>query len=240
MTVQTLNRHDWFRAVMQVEGLSATAKNVAGALSIQFANDETGRLDPSQETLADYLKVHKDTIRRGLRELRNAGWLLSLGDGGRGRTLMMRLISPSKIIPFRARKGVQNDPENRAERGADMHTQARKKVCSSAAKGVQNCTPLLKEEQAYKQDTRASGPPPCPVDQCAVILAGSHNEQAWDEWLTKHRWPTVREIGIRLNDGWRMTFPTPPSDPHGIQRNITEKFLSWAVSRMRERQEKSA
>ena len=98
MTRATLNRFEWLKLVMQTEGLSPTAKNVATALAVQFANDETGQLNPSQRTLADYLKVHVDTVKRVLRELRNAGWLLSLGDGGRGRAPVLRLLTPGKIV----------------------------------------------------------------------------------------------------------------------------------------------
>ncbi len=102
---QTLNRFEWLKAVMQADGLAATAKNVATALAVQFCNDETGQINPSQETIADYLKTHRDTIKRALKELRNAGWMMTIGNGGRGKAPQIRLLSPSKFIPFRARKG---------------------------------------------------------------------------------------------------------------------------------------
>lgn len=63
MTVNALNRFEWYKAVLQAEGLSATTKNVAGALAIQFANNDSGQINPSQETVSDYLKVHKDTVK---------------------------------------------------------------------------------------------------------------------------------------------------------------------------------
>jgi len=117
MANQQLNRFEWLKAVMQAEGLTATAKNVATALAIQFCNAETGQINPSQETLADYLKTHRDTVKRLLRELRNAGWLMTIGDGGRGKAPHIRLLSPSKIIPFRARKGGADCPAQAEKRG---------------------------------------------------------------------------------------------------------------------------
>ena len=105
MMAQTLNRFEWIKAVMQVETLSATTRLVASALAIQFANDKTGQINPSQETITDYLKVHPDTVKRALRELRKAGWLTSLSDGGRGKSPKLRLLSPSTTLPFRPSKG---------------------------------------------------------------------------------------------------------------------------------------
>lgn len=102
MTSATLNRFEWIKAVLQAESLTPAAAKVASAIAIQFANDTTGQINPSQETLADYVKLHRDTVKRVLRELRNAGWLMTKGDGGRGKAPQMRLISPSKIVPFRA------------------------------------------------------------------------------------------------------------------------------------------
>ena len=99
MMAQMLNRFEWIKAVMQVETLSATTRLVASALAIQFANDKTGQINPSQETITDYLKVHPDTVKRALRELRKAGWLTSLSDGGRGKSPKLRLLSPSTTLP---------------------------------------------------------------------------------------------------------------------------------------------
>lgn len=98
----SINRFEWLKAVLQAEGLSPTAKNVASALAVQFARDTTGQLNPSQNTLADYLKVHKDTVKRVMRELRNAGWVLVLGVGGRSKAPQVNLVSPGKIVPFRS------------------------------------------------------------------------------------------------------------------------------------------
>lgn len=86
---------------MQAEGFTPTAKNVAGAIAVQFANGDAGQINPSQSTLANYLKVYKDTIKRVLRELRNAAWMLATGTGGRSKAPMIRLLIPGKILPFR-------------------------------------------------------------------------------------------------------------------------------------------
>ena len=51
MSNPSINRFEWLKAVMQAEVLTPTAKNVATALAVQFANAETGQINPSQETL---------------------------------------------------------------------------------------------------------------------------------------------------------------------------------------------
>ena len=51
----------------------------------------------SSDLVADYLKVHKDTVKRALRELRNAGWLRSDGDGGRGKSPMLRRSEERRV-----------------------------------------------------------------------------------------------------------------------------------------------
>ena len=114
------------KAVMQVETLSATTRLVASALAIQFANDKTGQINPSQETITDYLKVHPDTVKRALRELRKAGWLTSLSDGGRGKSPKLRLLSPSTTLPFRPSKGGENTSCNTPEREENLSPQAAK------------------------------------------------------------------------------------------------------------------
>lgn len=221
MSTQTLNRFEWLKAVMQVEGLSATTKNVAGALAIQFANGETGQINPSQETVADFLKVHRDTVKRARRELRNAGWLMTTGDGGRGKSPMLRLLSPGKIVPFRPRKGGQIAPQNSSERGADVHPQAEERGDDLQQKGGEIVPPHNKEEQYKEQKERIyqlfrdhrfadnpfAGPVPIQPDQWQRL-------DRWTEWLNLNRLPKLCEMPIFCQDAkGRRFFALPSREP---------------------------
>lgn len=185
---------------MQAEGLTATAKNVAAALAIQFANAETGQINPSQETLADYLKTHRDTIKRVLRELRNAGWLMSIGDGGRGKAPKIRLLSPGKIVPFRAAKGGANDPAQAEKRGDDLQQ-----------KGGQITPSHNKDKQSLEQRGRDHPVKrPAALDQfMETRFVGNAVEgprivaksdwatlNAWSEWLTSNSLPQLIDLPL--------------------------------------------
>jgi biotin operon repressor len=230
-----VNRYDWLRAVLQSE-VGAPAKAVASALAVQFANDETGQVNPSQETLADYLKVHRDTIKRAVRELRNAGWLFASEGRGSGNRTFYRLLSPGKVVPFAVpRKGAEVPPE----KGANLPLHAEEKGANLPRKGCKSA-PSNKEEQAFEQEGRASDPRRCPVERLAEVKPGSHREAEWNAWLTARGWPTVADLGMRLNGGWAMPYTMPPSDQYGIEERATERFVNWATARMIERREASA
>ncbi|MEV8466089.1 helix-turn-helix domain-containing protein [Fluviibacterium sp. DFM31] len=223
--------------MLQVEGLSPTAKTVAGALAIQFANDETGRLNPSQATLADYLKVHRDTFKRALRKPRNAGWLMSFGDGGHGNAPEMRLLSPSKIVPFRREKGGEIAPVNAPERGADLPPQRTKRGGGFAAKGGRNYPPLYKDKQSLEQkgaaldqfaSTRFEGNA---FDGLVVIPSRKWDGlNEWAEWLAGKGFPELcnRPVIHRGENGerfYRLPSKKPPTTERG-QRQAVEFFAA--------------
>ncbi|UWR22636.1 helix-turn-helix domain-containing protein [Sulfitobacter sp. S190] len=200
MGEKTLNRFEWAKAVLQVEGLSGAAKTIAAALAIQFANAETGQINPSQETLADYLKLHRDTIKRAMRELRNAGWLMAIGDGGRGKAPRLRLLTPRKIIAFRAKQGGVNHPAQAEKRGEDLQQ-----------KGGEIAPSHYKEEQSLEQRRRqiptkrpsaldphmetrfegnaTEGPRAIPKDKWDAL-------NDWGEWLSNQGLPKLIELPL--------------------------------------------
>lgn len=223
-------RFEWFKAVMQVEGLSATTKNVAGALAIQFANDETGQINPSQETVADYLKVHKDTVKRALRELRNAGWLMSVGDGGRGRSPLLRLLSPSKIVPFRPKKAGQNAPRKHEERGAVAHPKAVKRGDDLQQKGGGITTPHYKEEQ-YKEQ-KGEPQTKCPVLSLFLVHASDTSKvEDWNACLSKMGFPSLQQLTIKGGDaqgpGYLLPSRWPPLGED--DQVLLRRYLRWVM-----------
>ncbi len=239
----TPNRFEWLKAVMQAEGLTPTAKNVATAIAVQFANGETGQINPSQETLSDYLKAHRDTIKRVLRELRNAGWLMCIGDGGRGKAPQMRLLTPGKIIAFRASKGGADDPAQAEKRGGDLQ-----------AKGGEIAPSHYKEEQSLEQRRRE--PPtkrPAALDQhMETRFAGNATDgpraipkdkwdwlNEWGEWLRLEGFPKLIELPLvqsaEKTGALFFWLPTtrPPKTPAATDqaRRYFAALVDWEAAR---------
>lgn len=236
-------RYKWLKAVMQAEGLTPTAKVLASALAVQFANEETGQINPSQSTLADYLKVHKDTIKRCLRELRNAGWLLASGSGGRSKAPMMRLVTPGKIIPFRP-----------SQRGDDLPPQAKKRGGDMCQKGGGIAPPLYKDKQSLEH--KGGEPPeqrPAALDQFAQhqfsenstvgprLVRHTENVElnAWAEWLAEQGLPKLYELPVRQAGTkagsvffW-LPSKRPPSTPEATSeaRSYFAALQDWEACR---------
>ncbi|MGV6850542.1 MAG: helix-turn-helix domain-containing protein [Marinibacterium sp.] len=231
MTAPTLNRFEWLKAVLQVEGLSATAKAAAAALAVQFYNDDTGQVNPRQETLAGYLKVHKDTVKRSLRELRNAGWLMQIGNGGRGRTPVLRFLSPSKIVPFRAAKGGKITPDLRSERGADLHPKAEKRGADLQQKGGGIIPPQYEQSSEQKRGSPAfkafrnhrfmgnpfEGPCLVPREKWEIL-------NPWNDWLRDNGFPGLCNLPVSIfqDNGGMTFFSVPFSKPPQTERQRSE------------------
>lgn len=99
-----LNRFEWLKAIMQRRDLTTASKVVASALSVQFANGQTGQINPSLDTLVEYLGLSLATIKRAIKQLAQSGWLDRTEGRGAGNHTRYSLKTPCKIMPFRARK----------------------------------------------------------------------------------------------------------------------------------------
>ena len=93
-----LNRFEWLKAVLQVKELNSSSQVVAAALSVQFANDETGQINPAMKTLAEYLKMALSTVKRAIKELVAAGWLSRTEGRGAGNRTRYTLRSPYRVF----------------------------------------------------------------------------------------------------------------------------------------------
>ncbi|MCE8548304.1 helix-turn-helix domain-containing protein [Ruegeria pomeroyi] len=232
----TLNRFDWLKSVMRSD-VSPSAKNVATVLAVQFANDETGQLNPSRDTLADYLNVHRDTIKRAIRELRNAGWLIVFEGRGRGNSSGFRLVSPGKVVAITAAK---KRADLHREKGADMHPYSEEKGADLHRKGGRFAPSYIRQEQSIEQRAREAKAGGCPVDRLSRIDPGSYRVTAWDEWLTERGWPCLADLQVKQEGGYLVPYAMPPEDPDGAAARVTNRYLSWACNRGSERHEASA
>lgn len=135
-----INRFEWQKAVLQSADLNATAKALASAMAVQFANDETGQLNPSVTTLADYLKASKASIKRAVKALVDGGWLGRTEGRGRGNRTVYRLLSPGRVVALPARKkGAESAPKK-----GRTHAPSPEKGCRFVRKRVQRCTFLYR------------------------------------------------------------------------------------------------
>lgn len=136
-----LNRFEWLKAVLQCSDLTSSAKAVASALAVQFTNDDTGELNPSQETLVEYLGMSLATIKRCIRQLVQRGWLLRTEGRGAGNFTEYDLLAPCRIIPFR-----------RTRKGSPASLQDGKKGSSVTQKPVKGELSYIKKKQSTEQN----------------------------------------------------------------------------------------
>lgn len=230
-------RFEWLKAVMQADGLPSTAKNIATVLSIQFANNETGRIDPSLAQMADYIKASPDTVKRAIRALVNAGWLSRTEGRGRGNYTSYTLCSPGKVISLSGQKRRANPPSEKGGKSAPLPAE---KGAELRRKGGKSAPFHYKDKQSLEQKARATSQQPSP-HLCAVVHRGSFHETDWNDWLADRGYPSLTEIGERSSDaggtGWNMPWRSPPTAEDGTGKRIAENRVWWLVNRANERAE---
>lgn len=185
-----LNRFEWLKAVMQCSELNSSTKVVASALAVQFANDKTGDLNPSQETLVEYLgHLSLATIKRCIRKLVKLGWLFRTEGRGAGNFSKYDLRAPCKIIPFRQKK-----------KGSPASLCDDEKGSLVTQKAVTSELSYIEEEQSQEQkaevepdlpDERQFDPSqPC-SEQLIFVPRGICFARDWDAQLEQEGLPTL-------------------------------------------------
>ncbi|MDJ0859577.1 MAG: helix-turn-helix domain-containing protein [Dinoroseobacter sp.] len=243
MVRQTINRFEWAKAILQDESLSPTTKNVGVALALKFANDTSGQLNPTQETLADYVKAHKDSIKRAFRELRNGGWLLSLGNGGRSRAPMLKMLAPPNTATVRSSITADKRLANTLKGDEKRPTIQQKRRSNKQQKSGQNTPPQYKEqslEQAHMgtgvrerfKDRRFPGNG---TDGVQVLLEDKHCEwlNKWEDWLRSHNLPQLSEIPVSYTKQARtyffLPYQVPPKSHDHTANQAAFEYFAWAI-----------
>jgi hypothetical protein len=67
------------------------------------------------------------------------------------------------------------------------------------------------------------------------IDRGSHNEESWNAWLAKGKWPNLLALNLRYDQGWAVPFRVPPQSDDQIGILIAEKWANYACCKMQER-----
>ena len=192
-----LNRFEWLKAVLQVKELNSSSQVVAAALSVQFANDETGQINPAMKTLAEYLKMALSTVKRAIKELVAAGWLSRTEGRGAGNRTRYTLLSPRKIVPFRPKK-----------KGSHVGLAGQQKGSSLPQKGVTDG--LSYKEQSKEQKARLAPSPDLPNGGQSgeglrfVPGGGGYFEREWDDALRAYGLPSLhRSLPQVIHEGRR-------------------------------------
>lgn len=130
----SIDRLNWLVAVCKDANLPPNASRVATMIA-SYLNSRTGKAWPSQATLADQLGMSKDTVRRCVAALVEAGHLDAETGDGRGHATVYRLAEKGGVAATLSKK----------KKGS---TAARKRVAPLRHKGLHGCNPnLLKEPE---------------------------------------------------------------------------------------------
>ncbi|MCB1349281.1 MAG: hypothetical protein KDK11_11815 [Maritimibacter sp.] len=211
MSAAFLNRFEWLKAVMQAEDLNPAAKNVATALAVQFANDQTGQINPSVVTLADYLKTSGDTVKRAVRALVEGGWLGRTEGRGRGNRTTYILLSPGRVVAISdAKKGAGLPREkggsvalSHMQKGADMHEKGGNAAPSRIEQSFeQNGAPAegYRQAERYRHHRFAGNAWEGP----AMVSGADHAALGeWGRWLIAEGFPPLAAFPIKRAGGKR-------------------------------------
>jgi hypothetical protein len=207
-----LNRFEWLKAVGQSEGIKDSAVRVAMALALQFANDQTGQINPSIKTLASWTKQSTDTVKRAVKALVDGGWLGRTEGRGRGNKTAYVLCSPGKVVPITAQnKGGSHAPLTE-QKGATMHL-----------KGGTDAPSHNKDKQSFEQ--RAAVPQWYRSHHftgnafAGLVVVSSSNRDAlyaWGHWLKDQGFPALDYFPIEApskkngSSFFSLPWKTPP------------------------------
>lgn len=222
-----MNRFEWLKAVQRAN-LTARAKVIAGALAVQFANDETGQINPSVATLAEAIATSCDTVKRGIADLAEAGWLAKVAGRGRGNKSNYVLLSPGQVVALRPVVASKVAPK----RGQDCTVSPSAKGCTAAAKRGQDCTSHIRKEQSFEQKARASEPRQRPLPHLHVkVEGGGWQAEAWGKWLWAQRLPSLDELPVLAWDtGYDLPWSQPPTEGDDTGTRMAKAFFDWAMN----------
>jgi len=228
MSELSVNRFEWLKGALQSPDLNSTAKALASALAVQFTNDETGQTNPKVTTLAEFLGMSVATVKRAIVDLVKARWLHRTEGRGNGNRTRYTLVSPGKIVRFRARQTAKSAPEKGAEMtpftGSDLSLQAN-------SKGSDTSFHRLKSEPSYiEQSLEQKGAPadafrnhtftgnafPGPI----LIKSSDHEKLgAWGRWLRSQGFPALSVFNLERSNAKKgsvylaLPWRTPPDRP---------------------------
>lgn len=211
-------RAEFYDRIVSDPGLSRSAIAVAWRL-VNHINDETGECFPSEERLAGQLNIHERTVRRGVRQLFDAGWFTKERRGRGGTQYYANYenrAGMSGITTEENRAGVSGitTGENRAGMSGKDGEKNRTKLSVNADKAVQRNRTILpaepKGEPLHEPQVSPPGVPPA-VDDAAMAV------RLWNDLAERIGHPKVQVVSKARHksvvkrlaecgglDGWRV------------------------------------
>jgi hypothetical protein len=138
-------RWDWLEGVRRdggPGGLSPTARLLAHALVLDFANHRTARCDPTIAEIASAMGTSAATVKRALADLEAARWIVRDSGRGKGRHSRYGFLTRAKVVPLQRlrtepskgcsgepTKGCRNDP-SKGVTNEPSPTTKRGQICS--------------------------------------------------------------------------------------------------------------
>lgn len=166
-------RWGWLKAITGDPDLSPMARLLAHVLATQFSHHETAHCAPGTDTLADALATSVDTIKRALRDLAAAGWLIKTEGRGRGNRSEIFFLGGNNVVPMICPKGPEASGHDRPK-AAQAPTTKHKKGGKPA--------PVCNREGATQKgaDMRGKGGKAAPshikADQKNIQMTGQLSE----------------------------------------------------------------
>ncbi|PZX14605.1 helix-turn-helix domain-containing protein [Celeribacter halophilus] len=246
----------WLKLALRAD-VTATAKNIASAMAVQFANRDTGLICPSVPTLAEFLGISEAAVKRAIKALCQARLLHRTEGRGRGNHTRYSLLMPRNVVPFRTskpkvetaddmpadtpekgaetgqKKGFTSEPLNRnpqTEKGSFM---TKKGVTSELSRNITKNITNTRTDARARLDNPPSSRPMAHLR--AFVPVGSDFEREWTQWLERRDLPSLSAFAdiIRQHgqDGFDLPWKTPPSEHNGTATMMAERFVAWGLAR---------
>jgi len=162
-------RWGWLKAVTGDGELSPMARLLAHVLATQFSHHETAHCAPGIDTLAEAVLTSADTIKRALRDLAAAGWLIKTEGRGRGNRSEIFFLGGNNVVPMICPKGPEASSHHRSK-SAQAPTTKHKKGGNPAP--FRDCERATQKGADMRGKGRKSAPSHIKADPKNIQRAG--------------------------------------------------------------------
>ena len=238
-------RWEWQRSILADPDIPDKAKLIACAMVSQFFDAQRGQFSPGYARLAAALCCSVDTIKRGIRSLEAAGWLVRSGGAARGREMLMECRFPDgkggqSCTPLHTIKGGNSAPQKPSQGGQSCTPSGKERGADLTGKGGNPAphkspppVPPYKDNTKFLQSARTArgGLPARPRGALSTVIAASGEEcSEWDAWLRPRGHPRLQDFAprVRIGDGigFEVPFKRPPKAQTGTESMIAERWVS--------------
>lgn len=229
-------RWEWLRDVSADPDVAGWSKAVASVLICQFAHHETARCDPGNEVLAQALGASEHVVRRALKGLEEAGWIMRTDGRGRGnrQTITFQFLVRAKgadSAGFPTAKGADTVGFESDKTGGISPEKVQ--ILQTPPTPPYKAKPNLNQRRAPE-----TGPEPataaCPANRLEEVHPDSPQHETWDTWLAAQGYPGLAQIGRRRgraeNGPWLMSSRSPPDPSRPAAVSVAVKFVDWLIA----------